>query len=153
MHSTRSAIFKYLSVFGLTLAVIAASGCRLFERELNSWEPPPEGDESDFVTLSGSVHVETRTTGNHPDHNGYTIWYEQGTRSPIGANGTVVVDGVQWRLGENPRWFLGEVAPHCRVSGGFRDPQRPDIWSLGRWFLTPDAITERRVDVVCEISG
>ena len=151
MGNTSSTLSRRLTVLGLAVAVSAASGCKLFERELNSWEPPDEEEEAGFVVLTSSVRIETRTTGNLPDYDGYSVWYDGGQAQPIGINETLVVGPVHWKPGENPGWYLGKVAPNCSVHAGSRNPDRPETWSLGRWYLAPDGVTERTVDVVCEV--
>ena len=151
MEHTSSTLSRRLTVLGLAVAVAAASGCQLFERELNSWEAPDEEEDSGFVVLTGSVRIETRTTGNYPDFDGYSVWHDGGDKQPIGINESLLVGPVHWKPGQNLRWYLGSVAPNCSVRGGTRNPNRPQTWALGRWYLATGGVTDRTVEVVCEV--
>ncbi len=150
--STHSTLSRRLMVLGLAAAAAASSGCKAFERDPNAWEAPEDPEDSAFFSLTGTVEVETRTTGSLPDHDGYSIWHEQTQKLLIGTDETIVVNEVRWDPGLFPRWYLGRVSPHCKVLGGTRFPERPETWYLGRWFLNDGGTVKRTVDVNCDPS-
>jgi hypothetical protein len=50
-------------VLGLVAAAAASSSCKVFEREVTALEQVDEKEGLPLFSLTGSVEVETRTTG------------------------------------------------------------------------------------------
>lgn len=67
----------------------------------------------DCTTLVGALEVTTSTSGANPDTDGYTIVLDGGSTGPIGANASVVIEGV---AEGTHNVTLAGVASNCTVT-------------------------------------